>query len=251
MASGPFYVGDIPAEDLTIATTRDGVSADLTGFESATAVIVDPDGVTLEDLPTAIINGSNIIFTWPDAWAFPEEGVYTLIVTIETEAGDHETVDPVLVEVYSVPVPTGTWCSRAFVLQTTRVDVTEADISSAEGIISLLSGRDLTNPAVFLAKDYRNIRYAIAWQAAHLNTHPSVMTDFAVTSSAVGDVSVSYDTATGAGWLAPLSRLALGRVSWRQNRTVTLGHLRNKVHVDPHYEIDDELYAQFPWRGLS
>ena len=129
------------------------------------------------------------------------------------------------------------WLTPTEVLAITRATVTDEDIVSAIGVIEMVTGRDLSDPTSYTTPDQRALRYAIAWQAAYIVTHPDLATQATnpgvQTSSTVGDVHATYsvsEDATRTPWLSPLTRTALNKVSWRgKARTLVLGRLRDRV----------------------
>lgn len=129
------------------------------------------------------------------------------------------------------------WLTPTEVLTITRATVAEADILSAIGMIEMVTGRDLSDPTSYSTPDQRALRYAIAWQAAYIVTHPDLATQATqpgvMTESEVGDVRAKWTVSQDAArtpWLSPLTRTALNKVSWRgKARTLVLGRLRDRV----------------------
>lgn len=243
---GPYWVGDVPATDLEVEVTRNGQPADLGDFTGATVMLIGPDGTSMT--LTATIQDFAIIIDWPQVSPFGVSGGYTVLPILTGEQNVREVVDPIPLLVNDIPV-FNDWLTTTGVFEITRQEVSEADIASATSVLSLITGRDLSDMSIYKASDARMVRMAVAWQAVHMKTNPAVMISVATTSSAVGDVSVSYDTAAGAQWLSPLARVALRKLSWRKgNRTVRVGRLVDRVPVNGLIEDQDPEYGWTPLR---
>lgn len=245
MGIGPYRVGDIPAADLQIEVTRDGAPADLTGVTGVTGTLIAADG-TPSVLPGVIEEGSVIVLDWPDTSPFSAPGMYSVTPVLTGADNSVESLDPVLIAVYPDP-SLDTHGTVATVSRVTGTTVTPADIDAALSVIELVTGRDLTDLTGFSIKDTRNLRYAVAWQAAFMAANPGLMTEVAAASKSVGDVSVSYREST-ANWLAPLARLALKRVLFKGNRTVLTGTL-GRTLPDTMLEDSDPEHGWTPLGG--
>jgi len=115
-----------------------------------------------------------------------------------------------------------TWSTTAQVLTLTGAVVTEAQLTMAEGDISLSAGRDpATTPADALTtRDQYWLGLAVAYQAAWLAAQPDAFTRSAVTS--YGDNGQSVTFAPRGQDLAPRARTALKRVSWKGTASVAV-----------------------------
>ncbi len=246
MSLGPFFVGDLPVSPATIDITRNGETVALSGYNAIDVSLLGPDGSNITPAPSAAIVGSEAKITFPATSVFATAGVYTLVPVLKN-TGVQEVADPLGILVNATPYPSGGWVTPARVLQITRQTVTQADIDSATFVISALTGRDLEDPTVFGSSDQRNLGFAIAWQSAWMLANPTIMTDVLATSKAVGDVSISYDTASSGGtpWLAPLARISLNKMSWRGSKTVLLSRLTDRVPVNVLAD-DDESTGWVP-----
>lgn len=88
-----YFVGDVPADNLVIVPSRDGEPIDLDTVAFATVYVdgtplntsIEPDGIVGDWLPTSL---------------FTEEGIYTVVVTLQYDDGGRETfeVPPIAVE---------------------------------------------------------------------------------------------------------------------------------------------------------
>jgi hypothetical protein len=105
----------------------------------------------------------------------------------------------------------------------TGVVVTPAQISSAQGVLGLIVGRDLGDEGwrlrVPYTRDQRHLQQAVAYQSAWLTAHPDAFTASDVAASSVDGAQQTFrDTGVV---LAPLAAMALRRLSWKGSRTVT------------------------------
>lgn len=119
--------------------------------------------------------------------------------------------------------------TTAEVLQVTGATVTDAQLATAQAIVSVFSGIDLDPArdlaaAGYLPRDRRLLKSAVIWQAAYVVKDPDVTTRAGnLTAANANGVSVSYDDTGSAGSiLAPLAKLSLTRLSWRRSRAVSV-----------------------------
>lgn len=136
------------------------------------------------------------------------------------------------------------------VKESTGVDVTDAQIANAWGIISTLTGVDLTIEVPLLARDARALRTAVVWQAPYLKANPG-LTDQPgnLTSASTNGVAVAYsaDQGSAGAILAPLARAALKRLSWRGIRVV---RMRPAEYRDHPVQTIVEDGRESDWRRL-
>lgn len=90
-----YYVGDTPADPVTIEP-----ALDLTSYDTATAVLVRPDG-TLSTACAAVIAAPVVQVELPAAGAFPLAGLYSLRVTVAAAGGQQQRLAPVFIVVDS------------------------------------------------------------------------------------------------------------------------------------------------------
>ena len=118
----------------------------------------------------------------------------------------------------------------------TGVSVSTDTIKRAQAIIDLICGRDLNDSSVVSGlsmRDQSRLKLAVAYQAAWMDAHPEVFSTMDVESIDQDDLNVKFRANSEAQLLAPLAKMALSRVSWRnrgmasvsvrsvfQNRTV-------------------------------
>lgn len=140
------------------------------------------------------------------------------------------------------------------VQQVTGAAVTEAQLATAQAIVSVFAGidldpaRDLT-AAGYLARDRRLLKAAVIWQAVYVKAHPDAVQQAGnlVAASANG-VSVSYDeTGSSGAILSPLAKLSLGRLSWRKSRAVSVVREARRVWATQTLTSDG---SDAEWRPL-
>jgi hypothetical protein len=146
------------------------------------------------------------------------------------------------------------------------VDVLAHHVSMAHADVDRLGGIDLEDTAVVArirARDLKNIRWAIAYQAAWLSTQIDVHArmDVAEISGSSSDGGIKIrDELTQI--LAPLARSALERLSWKTRRTTLIPKRRTKlegpltttadvtIHTDPidtYDQLANALRDAGPW----
>lgn len=118
--------------------------------------------------------------------------------------------------------------TAADVLALTGQTVTDAQITQAQGIISVKCGRDLSDALIFtgtglavlvpFSRDQRLLKAAVAYQAAWMNAHPDTFLASDITQMTADGTSAAYKE-TGL-YLAPLARVCLRRLSWQRTRSI-------------------------------
>lgn len=91
---------------------------------------------------------------------------------------------------------------------------TEQDVQTAQDIVELFAGRDLSDPLVtaeFTAADLRRCRLAVQWQAKYLSEHPEVLSEVPLKRASANGAMIEKD---GDGILAPLASRFLKQCSW-------------------------------------
>lgn len=142
----------------------------------------------------------------------------------------------------------------ADVLNVTGATVTTAQINTAKGTVSAVTGLDLDNvPAKATTRDLFLLTRAVIWQSAY-DVSEDASRDRSVVSASANGASVTYaassEDATEFG-LSPFTSRYLARLSWRRHG----GGIRT-VHVTPEVLqvaraqdlINDDGYP--PWRPL-
>lgn len=95
-----------------------------------------------------------------------------------------------------------------------NVSATEQDVQTAQDVIELYAGRDLSDVLVtaeFSAGDLRRCRLAVQWQTKYLQDHPEVLTQIPLKRAAANGASIEHD---GDGILAPLAKRWVNQLSW-------------------------------------
>lgn len=95
-----------------------------------------------------------------------------------------------------------------------NVSATEQDVQTAQDVIELYAGRDLSDPLTtidFTPADLRRCRLAVQWQTKYLQEHPDVLTRVPLKRAAANGASIEHD---GDGILAPLAKRWVSQLSW-------------------------------------
>ena len=95
-----------------------------------------------------------------------------------------------------------------------NISVTDGDVQTAQDVIELYAGRDLSDPLTtdeFSTADLRRARLAVQWQAKYLQEHPDVLTRVPLKRASANGASIEHD---GDGILAPLAKRWLSQLSW-------------------------------------
>jgi hypothetical protein len=215
-----FYVGEQPSDPLVVTVTEaDGVTPrDLTGVGSV-SFVGDPLPAGTAAIANAVEGKVQYDFSAP----FTEAENLRLQVKMSTGAdADYSGVFTV-----SVQNPADTLATIVTPMQVeawTSVSVSNTDVVRAQGLICLVTGRDLTDQD-WLDSNVSNqdlfwLQQAVAWQAAE---HPedgtiTVALPHVPGASSIsnGDVSISYreDNQSELANLASNATLAIKRLSW-------------------------------------
>lgn len=221
-----FYKGEQPSEPLVV-TVRDtnGNVRDLSDVTEVEFV-----GDTLPAGEAAVSNAPLGKVQYDFDAPFTAAQNLRLQVKLTTADGEDFSA-PFTIVVQDPADAVDTIVTAIQVEQWTTVSVSDTDVVRAQGLISLATGRDLTDPDeldLIGTRDLFWLGQAIAWQAAFApeGTSPIVSMPYVPGASSIsnGDVSISYfeggaDELSG---LAPNARLALRRLSWlRPVRTVS------------------------------
>jgi hypothetical protein len=113
------------------------------------------------------------------------------------------------------------WATTGEVLTYTGIEVTEAEVTQAQFIVEMFA--DVTEDADIniSTKNLRFLKMAVAYQAAFMTEHPDLFTHVDV-STMLQDGLQFVSGHENAFILAPLTRRALNRLSWRRNRSIKI-----------------------------
>ncbi|KND38479.1 hypothetical protein [Streptomyces acidiscabies] len=124
------------------------------------------------------------------------------------------------------------WATTADVLDITGTTVTAAQLTRAQYVIDMLSGRTYDIHDLLVqenrTRDLYWLKLAVAYQAAWMISQPDMFTRMNVTS--VNQDTSQAQMGASALVLSPLARRALNRVSWRGTRS---------LQVQRHRQADD------------
>jgi hypothetical protein len=109
------------------------------------------------------------------------------------------------------------WATTAEALTYTGIEVTEAEIQQAQFIVELFA--DVTEDATISSKNTRLLKMAVAYQAAWITEHPDLFTHVDVSTMLQDGLQFTRGN-ENATLLAPLTRRAINRLSWRRNRSI-------------------------------
>ena len=96
----------------------------------------------------------------------------------------------------------------------TNLSATDQDVQTAQDVIEVFCGRDLSDVLVvdeLSASDLRRLRLAVQWQAVYLAAHPDILTREVVKRASANGASIERD---GDGILSPLAARYLKSCSW-------------------------------------
>ncbi len=195
-----FYAyGGGPAQDVS------GLTITITPVGSSTPTV----GPTASGI-THVATG---LYTY--SWAVPADqatGDYT-VVWAGTGAVQASEILTVLAAV------TGTWAQLADVVAITGTTVTADQLSQANSIIEMISGRLYAISATKIgARNAEWLRRAVAYEAAWIPANPDLFQRLDVTGIAEGRKNVLLKDL--ALILAPLANRALNRLSWKRSRAM-------------------------------
>lgn len=239
MTSTVFYVGEQPSDPLVIAIKdADGTARDLSSIVTASLVGNDllPDGTaSVSDAAAGLVQ-----YEFSAAFATAEN----LVLQVKTVDGDG-SVDysaPFTLIVRDPADAATQLVTPAVAEATTGVPVSDDNIARAQGTISLVSGRDLSDSDWFAALSTADtfwLKAAISHQAAALadrETSGTVAMPYVAGAASVrsGDVAITYSGAQSAADVSANARLALSRLSWlRPRRSVTAKPYLRDGTTDP------------------
>lgn len=144
------------------------------------------------------------------------------------------------------------WCDAETALAVTGVEVTDAQLGTAQAAIEVMSGRTYGDTDRIRPRDLYWLQRAVAYQAVWAALQPGLEARMDLTSTTQDSVSASL---TGdAVVLAPMAARALNRLSWRRSRTV---HIRSPfvdgsgpwLGANPLLESNDDLERWTPLGG--
>ena len=102
----------------------------------------------------------------------------------------------------------------AEIADATGQSFTEGDVQTAQDVVELFCGRDLSDTLTtgdFTPADLRRCRLAVQWQAVYLAANPDVVTRELVKRAAANGASIERD---GDGILSPLAKRCIQTCSW-------------------------------------
>jgi hypothetical protein len=219
MAVPIFYVGEQPSDPLVVTVTEaDGVTPrDLTGVTSVqfvgdplpagtAAVALAAEGKVQYDFSAPFVEAENLRMQVKMTTGTDVDYSAPFVVSVQNEADALATI--------VTPVQVEAW---------TSVSVSQSDVVKAQGLVGLVTGRDLTDAVWLLGVNDRDLfwlQQAVAWQASE---HPegggvSVALPYVPGASSIanGDVSISYreDSGDELSNLVANARLAIKKLSW-------------------------------------
>lgn len=117
----------------------------------------------------------------------------------------------------------------------TSLSTTEQDVQTAQDVVELFAGYDLSDALVtaeFGPGDLRRLRLAVQWQAVYLAAHPDILTREQIIRATANGASIERD---GDGLLAPLAARCLNQLSWSAGtvHVKTLTPTRNYCRTQP------------------
>jgi hypothetical protein len=242
-----YFVGDKSPSPLILhVKTSDGQPYDLSNYDTITVTGDD-------DLPpgdTSVLDAENGIVQRTFDTGFEAAGLLLLRVKMETTLTEDWATD-IQLPVYdpTVPPTTTLLLDTGEVEGITGVIVSENDISRAQSVLTLVTGRNLGD-AEWISDcvstgDQFWLKTAVAWQSAETTgtaaSAPVIVRVPGATSIANGDVSISFSSSgnttndTLASLLTPSASIAIRRVSWMgAGRTVhATGFLQRHSYGDP------------------
>lgn len=121
------------------------------------------------------------------------------------------------------------WATTGEVLTYTGITVTEAELNQAQFIVELFS--DATEDANdnISTKNLRFLKMAVAYQAAFMTEHPDLFTHVDV-HTMLQDGLQFVRGHENAFILAPLARRAIGRLSWKRNRSIKVKRSKRSTY---------------------
>lgn len=239
MSIGPFWVGDRPTVPVEIDLTREDMPSDLTKFDSAELVLVNPLGVPVADPGFQLfINDSTVEIDWPtDRSALDMSGIYVMQVTLVGE-GVREQIAPVAFNVQSqASVRLPAWASVADVKAYTNKDVGQETVDMAQSVVELyvrLTPEIAAQLGLGIV-DLAWLKRGVAYQAAWMETQPDFFDRSDMDAFSQDGVSVDF-TNTGMT-LAPLARKSLRNLGW-VGGSIRLNPYIDRRLINPDY-IDD------------
>ncbi len=141
-----------------------------------------------------------------------------------------------------------TWATPADVLALTCSTVTDADVLKANAIVELLGGRLYTMAATRTgARDTEWMRRAVAYQVPWIAANPDLFERLDLATME------GIDLKETALILAPLTKAALNKLSWRRTRSLHVGSAfidgPGALSADPLSEVNDCAEQWSPMGG--
>lgn len=134
------------------------------------------------------------------------------------------------------------WCDADKALEVTGVEVTDAQLGTAQAAIEVMCGRTYGDTERLRTRDLYWLQRAVAYQAVWAAQQPGLESRMDLTSTNQDSVSAAFTA--DAVVLAPMAARAINRLSFRRSRTV---HIRSPfvdgntyLGPDPLAEGNDE-----------
>lgn len=228
---GPWYAGDVPANDIEVVVTRDGSAIELDGYNDADILYFNVEGTQLDwgSEPSINIADDVVIISPPTTSPFPTDGIYTMYLRLKTAAGGQETFLATMLRVLSLtPVR---WASPAQVYSITGEEVTDQEIQDAQMVVELHCGRTAagmgTDNTRLRDTDLGWLRKAVAYQATWQRSQPGYMERHWIKEIIQDGTNIVYASSGESSNVAflnlgPLAARAIKNLSWMKNRTLRL-----------------------------
>jgi len=123
-----------------------------------------------------------------------------------------------------MPLPDGqtTWATTAEVDDLTAETVTEGQLTQAQAVMDLHSGRTVHSAAEIGDRDLHYLKLATAYQAAWMKHQPDMYSRMDLTE-VPSDAGASAGLNESGMTLGPLARRALRQLSWKRSRSLAVG----------------------------
>lgn len=213
-----FYIGEQPSDPLVVTVhNSDGTVRDLTGVDT-----VDFVGDPLPAGTTSIVSAPQGKVQYDFDAPFAVAANLTIQIQMN-ENGDVDLSEPFTISVQDPGEAITPIVTPSQIESWTGVSVSNNDVVRAQGIVSLVVGRNLNDAewyADLSTNDQFWLQQGVGWQAAEHPQDTVVAMDFpyvpGVSSISNGDIAISYSEGGGDEYvsLAQNAKLALKRLSW-------------------------------------
>ena len=133
----------------------------------------------------------------------------------------------------------------------TGVELKSSAIAMAQNVIEMTVNRTEAASGDMGARDLRNLKLAVMYQAAYMDSHPDLMSLMDVNSVGQGGLNVGFKSAEHT-LIAPLARMAIRKLSWVRNRSlqVNTDFQRSTVDYDESMLAIDEEDDALNWEAI-